>query len=280
MDNDRPQDQSQNDSLRLIQTESTQAVLETPTHPEQRQGVSAVNVEDMAPESILINTASGSRRITRSLSTAGNDDEGIPSPSGNPLPPIPQQISPLGARIEHPDPRLRSLSVHRNGSLAPPSGIDWIVPRSEKEARERTVGERLEPTLSTARREKDQYAFKAKVTAYALNAAIGMQVILGALTTGLAVVTTGHQTQIATAVLGGFATIVASYLARARGSNEPELSIARVKDLEQFIRECQAFIMDHGHVLGDKYDDDLRRFRDRFEELLGNANGCVSLNLL
>jgi hypothetical protein len=74
-------------------------------------------------------------------------------------------------------------------------------------------------------------------------------------------------------VVGGFSTLVASFLARARGSNEPELSITRVKDLEQFIRECQAFKMDHGHVFGDKYDTELHRFRDRFEELLGNANG-------
>jgi hypothetical protein len=68
---------------------------------------------------------------------------------------------------------------------------------------------------------------------------------------------------------------VASYLARARGSNEPELSITRVKDLEQFIRECEAFQMDHGHVLGDKCDEKLETYRRRFEELLGNANGRV-----
>lgn len=73
--------------------------------------------------------------------------------------------------------------------------------------------------------------------------------------------------------LGGLATIVASYLARARGSNEPELSITRVKDLEQFIRECEAFKMDYGHILGDKYDTRLDTLRRRFEELLGNANG-------
>ena len=35
--------------------------------------------------------------------------------------------------------------------------------------------------------------------------------------------------------------IIASYLARAKGSNEPELSIARTKDLDQFIRECRTF---------------------------------------
>ena len=76
-------------------------------------------------------------------------------------------------------------------------------------------------------------------------------------------------------ILGGFSTVAASFLARARGTHEPELSITRVKDLEQFIRECQAFKMDHGHVLGDKYDDELFRFRNRFEELLGNGDGYV-----
>lgn len=76
-----------------------------------------------------------------------------------------------------------------------------------------------------------------------------------------------------TAILGGCSTIVASYLARARGSNEPELSITRVKDLEQFIRECETFKLDHGHVTGDKFDKELDIFRGRFEELLGNGNG-------
>jgi len=68
--------------------------------------------------------------------------------------------------------------------------------------------------------------------------------------------------------------LVASYLARARGSNEPELSIARCKDLDQFIRETKSFQLDHGHVQGPEHDDQLNGFRQRFEELLGNASGC------
>ncbi|KAG6910265.1 hypothetical protein DXG01_012077 [Tephrocybe rancida] len=73
--------------------------------------------------------------------------------------------------------------------------------------------------------------------------------------------------------LGGLSTLVASYLARARGSNEPELSITRVKDLEQYIREADAFHMDYGHITTDEQDHRLFRFRERFEELLGNASG-------
>lgn len=75
---------------------------------------------------------------------------------------------------------------------------------------------------------------------------------------------------------GGLATIVASYLARARGSQEPELSITRVKDLEQFIRECEAFKLDHGHLLGSsnpQQEARLAELRDKYEELLGNGNG-------
>ena len=78
-----------------------------------------------------------------------------------------------------------------------------------------------------------------------------------------------------TAILGGFSTVVASYLARARGSNEPELSITRVKDLDQYLREVNAFILDHEDATGDKkLDEEVERFRRRFEALLGNANGC------
>jgi hypothetical protein len=83
--------------------------------------------------------------------------------------------------------------------------------------------------------------------------------------------------------------MVASYLARARGSNEPELSISRTKDLEQFVRECSAFQLDFGHLYAAEKSPDpaaplptarelelsrqVDAFRDRFEELLGNANG-------
>ncbi|KDR72994.1 hypothetical protein GALMADRAFT_212965 [Galerina marginata CBS 339.88] len=245
-----------------------------------------------------ISTIAGLRQETSSPWSDEKDEKhearssrSPPSPS---LPPLPEDITPRG--LAHPDPRVIPPTLHRL-SLRQPS-VDWIVPREDRPIRKKSVGERLDPTLLTAIAEKDRYAFKAKLTGFALNAAIGMQVILGALTTGLSVVTTGHQvgpymrlsrlwpaaheksnslfyaqTQVMTAVLGGIATIVASYLARARGSNEPELSITRVKDLEQFIRDCEAFKMDHGHLLDNTHDDRLDEFRRRFEDLLGNANG-------
>lgn len=70
--------------------------------------------------------------------------------------------------------------------------------------------------------------------------------------------------------LGGLITIVASYIARARGANEPELSQARAQDLEVFIRECEAFNRKYGYIIGNEYDGKLVMFRQRLEELLGN----------
>jgi len=168
----------------------------------------------------------------------------------------------------------RQFTTETRVSLGKQSMIDHVVPVEEKRMMARTVGERLQPTLAVAMEERDKYARKARMTGYALNAAIGLQVLLGSLTTGLsAVATSGRSAAVQTTILGGLSTMVASYLARSRGSNEPELSITRTKDLEQFIRECDAFKMDHGHVVGDEFDRELENFRRRFEELLGNANG-------
>ncbi|KAJ6617976.1 hypothetical protein B0H10DRAFT_2031545 [Mycena sp. CBHHK59/15] len=203
-----------------------------------------------------------------------------PIPSRTPSQSLPE----LPQRLETPKPVVYSAeregsagprtSVHRRNSQQPRSELDWIIPvESKREPRLKTIEERLRPTVETAKLERDKYALKARMTGYALNIAIGLQVVLGALTTGLSAVTSGKQTSIMTAILGGLSTIVASYLARARGSNQPELSITRCKDLEQYIRECDAFILDFGHISGGQYDQKLYALRDRFEELMGNANG-------
>ncbi|KAI0366488.1 hypothetical protein BV20DRAFT_913503, partial [Pilatotrama ljubarskyi] len=140
---------------------------------------------------------------------------------------------------------------------------------------EKTVEERLQPTLDAAQAERDEAALKAKAHAWALNCAIGAQVVLGALTTGVAAATTGRQTSIATSVLGGMSTLAASYLAKARGSGEPEHSAIRVRDLEGFIRDAKAFVLDKGYVVGSEYDAKIERYRRRFEEIMGNGSGGV-----
>lgn len=112
----------------------------------------------------------------------------------------------------------------------------------------------------------------AKLSGWTLNIAIGVQVLVGSLITGLSAALAGRPSQITTSILGGLSTVIASYLARARGSGEPELSTARVKDLEKFIRDLEAFIMDHGEKIGNDYDEQLSEFRGRLEELLGNGD--------
>jgi hypothetical protein len=105
--------------------------------------------------------------------------------------------------------QAQSIILESPGSVG--SGLDWIVPVVNKvkymenysqaslthstfqPMREKTVGERLDPTLLNTITEKKKYALKAKWTSYALNVAIGLQVLLGTLTTGLSVATTGRQ---------------------------------------------------------------------------------------
>ncbi|KAJ7084182.1 hypothetical protein C8R43DRAFT_965315 [Mycena crocata] len=138
----------------------------------------------------------------------------------------------------------------------------------------KTLQERLDSTLDIAKSERNKYVFKAKMTGHALNVdwllvlaragltifdqiTTGLQVILGALTTGLAaVISRQHRTSHA---LGG--------------SNEPELSIARWKDLDQYIRECEVLLLAFDHTTGNEHDVKLNAFRSQFEELLVNGSG-------
>ncbi|KZP17351.1 hypothetical protein FIBSPDRAFT_865017 [Athelia psychrophila] len=63
-------------------------------------------------------------------------------------------------------------------------------------------------------------------------------------------------------------TLVASYLACMRGSREPELSLARMTDLDHFIRDVEVFQLDLGKVNDATQETALDEFRRRFEELL------------
>ncbi|KAG1826691.1 hypothetical protein EV424DRAFT_1345465 [Suillus variegatus] len=226
----------------------------------------------------------------------GNDSlEGHSSARGRNDPyadfePVPQAPPPpTRSRDGH---TMRGLSRRTIAGQAPisASGLGLDSARRRETSRflnlqRRNIEERLRPTILKAESERERYAKKAKMTGWALNVAIGLQVLLGALTTGLAAALSGKQVSIGTSILdhapGGMSTLVASYLARARGSNEPELSITRVKDLDQFIRDCLAFEMDHGHQYGtpeNGLNDRLEYLRKRFEELLGNADGQRKLS--
>lgn len=53
-----------------------------------------------------------------------------------------------------------------------------------------------------------------------------------------------------------------------RGSREPELSLARMTDLDHFIRDVEVFQLDLGKVNDATQETALDEFRRRFEELL------------
>ncbi|KZS87871.1 hypothetical protein SISNIDRAFT_446507 [Sistotremastrum niveocremeum HHB9708] len=96
----------------------------------------------------------------------------------------------------------------------------------------KTVEERLKPTTKVAGARYRRYHFVAQFYSFGINIAIGLQVALGALITGLAAVTTGRSTTVITAILGGSSTLTASFLAKAKGSGEPENSRNKSEELE------------------------------------------------
>ena len=71
---------------------------------------------------------------------------------------------------------------------------------------------------------------------------------------------------------------MASYLARAKGSNEPDFSRGRARQLKHFLREIDAFILDHEHEIGEKWDEKIKGFRLGLENMLGNHPGSVTIN--
>ena len=79
-------------------------------------------------------------------------------------------------------------------------------------------------------------------------------------------------------MLGGASTLVASYLARTKGTNEPQASRFRARALDHFLREIEAFDLDHGHEMGDKWDDKIKGFRLGLERILGNHPGSVTVS--
>ncbi|KAI9435135.1 hypothetical protein H4582DRAFT_705906 [Lactarius indigo] len=133
-----------------------------------------------------------------------------------------------------------------------------------------SVGARLNPTLEEALKVRKSASLQAKWTTYSINIAIALQVLLGALTTALGASLHGNTIRVSIAVLGSLSTLVASYLARIRGSSEPESSLLREQALSHFIRNLRAFILDSGMEYGN--DQAVEKFRKEFERILNASD--------
>ncbi|KAK0200349.1 hypothetical protein DFS33DRAFT_1266496, partial [Desarmillaria ectypa] len=116
----------------------------------------------------------------------------------------------------------------------------------------KTVEERVLPTVIAAEEERKKYAQRAMMKGYAMNVAIGVQLLVGSLTTAISALVTGREVRAYSVLdlnhnfLGAISTLTAAFLTRTRGSNEPERSLMVAKDLEQFIQECKALLVDCG----------------------------------
>ena len=64
---------------------------------------------------------------------------------------------------------------------------------------------------------------------------------------------------------------MASYLARARGSGEPEWSASKVDALDGYLRRVRNFTADNGHVVGNEHDARIDEFRKELDYLLGTV---------
>ncbi|KAI0259179.1 hypothetical protein BC834DRAFT_907660 [Gloeopeniophorella convolvens] len=138
------------------------------------------------------------------------------------------------------------------------SGAPWNADGGGPVRRE-DVGERLQPTIDAAKAQLAKATRRAKIAGWILNTAIGLQVLIGALTTALGVALSGKNTSIPMAVLGG-----------------PEFSSLRAKALDHFVREAEAFKLDHGHEVGSEWDEKINDFRTDLEKILGKLLGNLS----
>lgn len=141
-----------------------------------------------------------------------------------------------------------------------------------------TVGFRLDPTVRDAKKECVKAERTALITTVALHIATGLQIFIGALTTALGAALSGKNTAVAISTLGGASTLVASYLARSRSTNEPEASRTKADALKHFLREVEAFQLDHGFDKGNELDDTIKGFRLGLERMLGNHIGSVAVH--
>ncbi|CAE6409807.1 hypothetical protein RSOLAG1IB_00692 [Rhizoctonia solani AG-1 IB] len=154
------------------------------------------------------------------------------------------------------------LDTKESNVPAPPT----TAPKTRKvQPSTRTAQERLQPYIDKAIKRQRYQFYLSKVIKYGINFIIFAQITVGALVTVISVVTPSEGTRIATAVLGAISTFTASVLARAKGTNQPELAETHARELERFIGECQLFAADAADALGPDIDARVIEFVDRFE---------------
>jgi len=247
-------------AIALQDTAASQPVPEVPR--EDSAEISAHS--EVPPEPIIQAPTPTSSRGGHALASGGI----ARGPRSHPT--LPEAIHPR-RRTHFPPGDLYRRSVgYPDGEMA------WNAPSEREPPREKTVGQRLAPTSVIAAEELAKATKQATLTGWAQNIALGLQVLVGALTTALGAALSGKNTSVAISILGATSTLITSYLARMRGSNEPQTSLLRAQTLDHFLREIEGFILDHGHEVEDKWDDKINGFRLGLEKILGNQSGSLA----
>ncbi|KAH9961788.1 hypothetical protein BC827DRAFT_260419 [Russula dissimulans] len=170
---------------------------------------------------------------------------------------------------------VASSSAHHGGPH-PDNEITRNTPDDKGPAspqlNEKTVGQRLIPTINAAEEEHLNATKRETWTRWAQNIAISLEVLIGAVTATLGAALHGKHTDLAISILGIGSAVVGSYLARTKGSNEPQASHLRARLLEYFMRDINAFVLDHGLEPGDKWDEEINGFRIGLENIVGNQS--------
>ena len=127
-------------------------------------------------------------------------------------------------------------------------------PMEKQSVRRRTIEERMQPTLLAARHFSTGYKRQAWISGYLLNAALGVQLLVGAFIVGIAAIVPSSPSPspsasggssseqdsrrwvIAIIVLGGVSIVLTGVMARLIGNGEPERSWGRVRELEKVRR--------------------------------------------
>ncbi|QRV86499.1 permease C29B12,14c [Ceratobasidium sp. AG-Ba] len=146
--------------------------------------------------------------------------------------------------------------------------IDEPPPKSTEGV---TAEELLRDYLNKAiSKQKYQYRL-SKVIAWSLNFLIILQVIVSALVTVVTSLDPTPRTRIASVVLGALSTVTAALVARAKGTNQPELAENYSKDLQKFIGRCQLFIRRSGSDVSEDVQQGIMRLVEQFEAIEDKA---------
>ncbi|KAG9101431.1 hypothetical protein FS749_006934 [Ceratobasidium sp. UAMH 11750] len=135
----------------------------------------------------------------------------------------------------------------------------------------RTARAQLQECLEEATKKQKYQRRLARAIEWSLNFLLILQVIIGALITVVNVVGQTRWIRYFSLGLGTLGTVVGSLIARAKGTNQPELAESHAWELDNFVRACHQFIDNSGGEVGDDVDRKVTELVDLYEAIEDKA---------